>query len=90
MKKSRDLSFPGSGLEEGHFGSIDSRHALMLFKSYHFEFLPQFQGGWLSSTLDLDRISRVRLLGHFYTEDPFHGAHRGKTPYEALLEKLRW
>ena len=38
----RDLSFPGSGLEEGHFGSIDSRHALMLFKFCHFEFFPQF------------------------------------------------
>ena len=38
---------------------------------------------------DVDLEKKLAEWEHFYNYDRPHGAHRGKTPYEALWEKLR-
>ena len=38
---------------------------------------------------DVDLEKKLAEWEHFYNYDRPHGAHRGKTPYEALREKLR-
>jgi transposase InsO family protein len=38
---------------------------------------------------DVDLKKKLSEWEHFYNYNRPHGAHRGKTPYEALREKLR-
>ncbi len=38
---------------------------------------------------DVDLKKKLAAWESFYNYDRPHGAHRGKTPYEALREKLR-
>ena len=38
---------------------------------------------------DVDLEKKLAAWESFYNYDRPHGAHRGKTPYEALREKLR-
>ena len=37
----------------------------------------------------MDLEKKLAVWEHFYNNDRPHGAHRGKTPYEMLREKLR-
>ena len=43
----------------------------------------------LSYRDDVDLEKKLAVWERFYNYDRPHGAHRGKTPYEALREKLR-
>jgi transposase InsO family protein len=38
---------------------------------------------------DVDLEKKLAAWERFYNYDRPHGAHKGKTPYEALREKLR-
>ena len=51
--------------------------------------LGEVQDGLLTYRDDVDLKKKLAVWESFYNYDRPHGAHRGKTPYEALREKRR-
>jgi hypothetical protein len=85
---------PGSRAEISahHFG--DDLKRIVVFDASHFpykDFLQVWQCSRRGGAFEFYQLLTYRdeaVWEHFYNFDRPHGAHSGKTPYEALREKL--
>ena len=50
---------------------------------------PEALRALIEAGADVDLEKKLAVWERFYNNDRPHGAHKGKTPYEVLVEKLK-